>query len=983
VYSSDLADLSVEPSTIRRLSPEQKDRLTDILDRYLSALENGVPPDREALLEEHPELAGPLATYLDSLEELHDVAAGFGEASPRSETEAETSDDEEKRLGDFKLLREIGRGGMGVVYEATQVSLGRRVALKVLPFAAVLDQKQIERFKNEARAAAQLLHPNIVPVFSVGCERGVHYYAMQYVEGQSLDVAIQELRHMVAPKGSSASSPDDGGVSTVAAARNSISDTCKSAALFHSFQTPEYPKSVAELGVQVAEALHCAHEYGVIHRDVKPSNLLLDGQGKVWVTDFGLARFQTDARVTMTGDVVGTLRYMSPEQAAGRAAAIDERTDVYSLGIALYELLTLRDAFEGSDRQELLRRIDTEEPLPPRRINPAIPIDLETIILKAISKSRETRYATAKEFADDLRRFLEGKPTLARRPTLPERLAKWGRRHKAIVRSTAVLAMVALIGFAVSTFLVTRALKQSEENRRQAVQFFDRATDAVDRFGIRYPRKLARIPGAEAIRNQMLHDALAHYNLFIEEAGENPDFRRAFGLAHTDVGTIREQLGDHEGALAAYRKAEEILEDLTQEQPGADRNWGDLATCYNNIGLLLNHTGKTAEAQDAYRKAIEIQERLVDECPDSERYPDELALSYSNFGLLADQTNQISLAHEAYLAAIRIGEGLVEKHPGRVGHLHNLAVSYSNLSRLCAKTDMTEAARHCRRAVAIQEKLVRSNPQAAKYQNDLALSYNNLGALLSHDRQFEQARASYLRAIGIQEDLVRKSPSRVEFSLDLALSHNNLGKLYLETNDRSTARKSFESARSLLEELVANCPDDVNFRSSLGGALNNLGMALEKSGRLEEALQVYQEGIEHQRCALDDAQDIGRFREFLSKQYGNYGQALRAAGRVDEAVEVALARKRLWPEDPERLFAVAAELALAARQMETAKSDRNPNRELARRQFADAAVATLQEAVDAGFDSFDLLRSNADFDAIRRLPKFRQLAARRTGSNGP
>ena len=164
------------------------------------------------------------------------------------------------------------------------------------------------------------------------------------------------------------------------------------------------------MGVQVAEALHCAHVYGIIHRDVKPSNLLLDGDGKVWVTDFGLARIQAESRVTMTGDVLGTLRYMSPEQAAGRPAAIDERTDVYSLGITLYELLTLREAFEGSDRQDLLRRIANDDPQPPRRINPAIPAGLETILLKSMAKSAALRDATAKDFADDLRRFLGGKP---------------------------------------------------------------------------------------------------------------------------------------------------------------------------------------------------------------------------------------------------------------------------------------------------------------------------------------------------------------------------------------------------------------------------------------------------------------------------------------------------------------------------------------------------------------------------------------------
>ena len=517
---------SIDAATADSLSPEAEERLTRILEKCVEEMEQGSPPDVEQLAAAHPDLAEPLKAHLASVRLLHQMGA---EMAPLGDRPFSGPEFGTKQLGDFSILREIGRGGMGIVYEARQLSLDRRVAVKVLPFAAVLDQKQIERFKSEARAAAQLHHPNIVPVFSVGCERGVHYYAMQYVDGQSLDVVIRQLRCVESPADSSGenalrdaaepsadssvgnvlrgvpepserhsgrslqhkqwSSPPTasggttvGGVSGSSADTGSISGAWRQTALCRSFRTPRYAKVVAEIGVQVAGALHYAHEYGVIHRDVKPSNLLLDGEGKVWITDFGLARFQTESRssrVTMTGDVVGTLRYMSPEQAAGRPAAIGEQTDVYSLGIALYELLTLRDAFEGTDRQDVLRRIADEEPVPPRRLNSAIPADLETILLKAISKSADARYVTAKDFADDLRRFLEAKPILARRPSLAERFAKWGTRHKAIVRSIAALAAVALIGLTVSTLLVMRAnsnarkanqqleaaLKQSEENR--------------------------------------------------------------------------------------------------------------------------------------------------------------------------------------------------------------------------------------------------------------------------------------------------------------------------------------------------------------------------------------------------------------------------------------------------------------------------------------------------------------------------------------
>src|SRR5262249_36671050 len=226
----------------------------------------------------------------------------------------------EAPLGDFRIVREIGRGGMGIVYEAVQVSLGRRVALKVLPLAAALDARQLQRFKNEAQAAACLHHPHVVPVYGVGCERGVHYYAMQFIDGRTLADLIRELRHGAGLE--RAGGPASAGDATLPAAGEATprgpAQGPRSAAFF---------RTAARLGAQAAAALDYAHQQGVIHRDVKPANLLLDSRGNLWVTDFGLAHCQQDARLTMTGDLVGTLRYMSPEQALGRRAAADPRTE--------------------------------------------------------------------------------------------------------------------------------------------------------------------------------------------------------------------------------------------------------------------------------------------------------------------------------------------------------------------------------------------------------------------------------------------------------------------------------------------------------------------------------------------------------------------------------------------------------------------------------------------------------------------------------
>jgi WD40 repeat protein/serine/threonine protein kinase len=450
---------------------ESEVRLAGVLEEYLAAFHAGNPPDKEELLARHPELAEDLAECLTSLEFIRrttllpasSAASRPGMAGPAPVRGL---------LGDYRIVREIGRGGMGVVYEAEQISLGRSVALKVLPFAAALDSRQLQRFKNEAQAAAQLHHTNIVPVFAIGCERGLHYYAMQYIEGRTLAQVIADLRGQAAPsKNGDAARPaasDQPANTEVCAVGAPYSPPKTVAALAGvttelSSQSPAFFQTVARLGEQAARALDHAHEQGIVHRDVKPGNLLVDGRGQVWITDFGLAHLQGDPGLTMSGDLVGTLRYMSPEQAAGKRAPIDHRTDIYSLGASLYELLTLHPAHDGADRQEVLGQILNEEPRRLRGWNRALPMELETIVLKAMAKEPEGRYASAVELANDLRSFLDDRPILARRPTIVQRALKWTRRHKGVVAAILALLPVLVLALATSTILIWSAQRRTRE----------------------------------------------------------------------------------------------------------------------------------------------------------------------------------------------------------------------------------------------------------------------------------------------------------------------------------------------------------------------------------------------------------------------------------------------------------------------------------------------------------------------------------------
>ena len=456
--------------------------LVQLIDELADRHQAGEPVDWDVVAREHPDRVDRVRALwpaIAAMAELGSVTGGRPPLAALADAEPNAAIGE---LGDFRILREIGRGGMGVVYEATQVSLGRQVALKVLPFAPVLSDKPLQRFKNEAQAAAHLSHPNIVPVYAVGCERGVHYYAMRYIEGRTLAAVITELRRLdregEAPP---QADPKDEFVLTLAAelasgrlspdprpgaeeaptqtysppppgsSRRTPPPTAREGGTTErSTRTTAFFRTSARLGLQAAEALDYSHEQGILHRDIKPSNLLIDAHGNLWVTDFGLARIQGDAGLTMTGDLLGTLRYMSPEQALAKRVVVDHRTDIYSLGVTLYEVLTLLPVYTGRDRQEILRRIAFEEPPAPRRHNPAIPIALETIVLKAMAKDPSARYASARDLADDLRRFLNHEPIRARRSGPAERLMMWARRRPAIAALVCLVALVSTVGFAVS-----------------------------------------------------------------------------------------------------------------------------------------------------------------------------------------------------------------------------------------------------------------------------------------------------------------------------------------------------------------------------------------------------------------------------------------------------------------------------------------------------------------------------------------------------
>ncbi len=972
MYSSDVADVSMDSSLLGGLSLQQRQRLTEVLDEYLSALEGGVPTSREDVLRANPDLAEPLGAYLDSLEDLHNAAAGFAGGTDRSEAETEPESNDEKRLGDFRLLREIGRGGMGVVYEAQQISLGRRVALKVLPFAAVLDSKQIARFKNEAQAAAQLDHPNIVSVYAVGSDRGVHYYAMQLIDGQPLDRAVEDLRK-TSLSGQACVETTAGSPDTVDDAQD-LEDAYRAAN--HSFLTQlstdkgRYFRAVMRLGIQAAEALQAAHEFGVIHRDIKPSNLLLDGEGKLWVTDFGLARCQSEKALTCTGDLIGTMRYMSPEQTRGQSALVDQRTDVYSLGATLYELLTLEPAFPGDDGPELLRRLAEQDPRPLKQLQPKVPTDLQTVIHKAMARRREERYTTAQELADDLRRVLEGKPTVAKPPTVADRLAKWTRRHQGLVIAVATVFVLAAVGLASATVLIAGEKVRAEQNAQKADRNFRNAQDTVE-YLLKIGDRLAKVPGADKVREELFGGALKYYQRFAEEAKDDPSLRADLALTHSKIGSLADKVGSTDEAIAAHEDAVGLFRQLADDDPDSVDYQSKLALCENNLALVLARVGRTEEARQAYEKAIRIQADLAARSDSDRQFLGSLADFHMNLGKLQNETGDRVKAESSLLEAIRLQERLLEDDPDNAENLRGLAASYNNLGAIYVGTNPGRAIELYEKALQPQKKAAEVRPENLDYLGELALTHNNIGTQLLKAGKFSDAAHFFRQATQIQEDLVRKAPAQNVYRQNLAVSYNNLGLAEGQINQFGQLKKadlSFARALELLELLRDHNPNDIDLCSRLGGTYSNRGVVLEGLKKYDEAGQCLREAIARQQFAHNQAPQVTRYRDYLSQHYFHYGRVLRQEGKAEEAIERALERRELWRGHPNHLFTVAEELGEAGSLLADSPASSD-----SLHQCQDLVLETLQLAVDAGYRLPRDLRQRKSFAILRHRPELTDL----------
>ncbi|HEV8071297.1 MAG TPA: protein kinase [Planctomycetaceae bacterium] len=647
----------------------------------------GEAPSVEEYAAEHPELAPQIRELFPTIAALERVRAGQERAE---EGRLPSSAAKLERLGDLRIVREIGRGGMGIVYEAMQESLGRRVAVKVLARHARLDDTHRRRFFREARTAGRLHHTNIVPILGVGEQDGLDYFVMQYIEGVGLDSVIARMRLASAdpvtvrlssywgkgnrdPKASSptrtgpiresalnerasigepatvvefelseageppesVSNPKSGAQGGVVAGSESDSQIGATQPLRQVCRT--YWQDVAFVGLQVAQALEYAHSQGTLHRDIKPGNLLLDTHGTTWVADFGLAKAMDQDAVSRTGEVLGTLLYMAPEQWRGTA---DARSDIYSLGVTLYELATLRVPLDVHDRMKSAGRPNPTSTVKlPRRICPSLPIDLETIVMKAMADEPAHRYQTAGELASDLARFLQDRPISVRRPSPWERWWRWRRRNPAAAYfSTAAAALLILVGVVTSVaYVQTRvALGQASkanEERGQAL-----ASEKVER---------------ERAESMLTTSLAALDHVFNRLVPEQLDRGRALAVSDQDQGNQTAAVSPESAAL--LEELLKVYDQLATGQGTQARLGGESARANRRIGDIHTRLGNLDRAAAAYRQSIE-KYRAITNSDSDRKIQLEIARVHNDLGAIYDRQRDLAKAGPEYHSALSILE---------------------------------------------------------------------------------------------------------------------------------------------------------------------------------------------------------------------------------------------------------------------------------------------------------------------------------------
>lgn len=786
----------------------------------------------------------------------------------------------------YEILGELGRGGMGVVYKARQLGLNRLVALKMVLAGAHAGEEQLARFRLEAEAVAHFQHPNVVQIYDIGQHQGLPYFSLEFVDGGSLSDKIDNK--------------------------------------------PQTPLEAAAMITVLAQAMAYAHQNGIIHRDLKPVNVLLTRDGQPKIADFGLAkRLEGDSTHTRSGSIMGTPSYMAPEQARGDTKLAGPSVDIYALGAILYEMLTGHPPFVGATVLDTIEQVRTQEPVPPRTLQPNVPEDIETICLKCLQKETHKRYESMEALADDLTRFLKGEPIKARPIGNLERLWRWTKRNPRIAALSGtilILLIAGIVGSTTAAFTINRsraaavkardeadlnaqAAEKARDEATRSAQAAEKARDEASRnaqlaerqanlaMGVlqdlisKVQDKLEDVPGNQELRKEILDIALKGMDEARKLNDAHPQAEASRAAAYERMGRIYKQIGKSEEAMAQFQKVYEIVEQRFQQKPENVNRKHNLAFVLRLLAeMSMDLRRDMAATLDYYKRALKLQEEIVQRPKDVEGSIEptvaqaQLAETHVRLGATYYRLGEPAQALPHFRDALAIREKLVvplsekptrEEQIRRYNALQDLSRTWIAIGDTSFRLkDRTAAEDYYGKAVDLREQLLKEQPKAPFFKQQLGQVLGMRGEFWLRIGQFGKARADLDRAVTLSQEVAKVDANQVDYQRDLALALYRRAEVALEQKDASQAESDFRRCREIREELARKDPKNVRRRMELMMVLAHCGefaraaelaQTVQKDTAKDDNELLLDVARTYAQCAVAAGADAGLRRDYLNR----------------------------------------------------------------------------------------------------------------------